>query len=84
MDVIAQLIFAVLATLANIASNKWGYTTTQKMMRTELKNKVDIEIYSAKVKELHDLRNADREELVALRSEVRVLRELHDKNMGGV
>lgn len=80
MDTLAQLIFALIAVITNTVATKWGYTTTQKMMRTELKNKVDIEIYSAKVKELHDLRNADREKLVALETEVRVLRELIKKD----
>lgn len=63
-----QAILAVIAMISNAITNRFGYKATQKMMREELQNKLDVVVYSTKVKELHDLRNADREELVALRA----------------
>lgn len=76
MDTLSQLCLALFAVISNAITNRWGFRSTQKMMKKELQNKVDVVTYAAKVKELHDLRNADREELVALRAEIRVLREI--------
>lgn len=81
MDALSQLCLALFAVISNAITNRWGFRSTQKMMKKELLNKLDVVTYAAKVKELHDLRNADREELVALRAEVRLLRELlHERN----
>ncbi len=74
-----HLIGIVAGMIATVVTTLYGFRATIAHFRVELaeavRGKVDVAIYSAKVKELHDLRNADREELVALKTEVRILRE---------
>lgn len=76
MDAFSQLILALVAVVSNAVTTRWGFSSTQKMVRREMLNKLDVVTYAAKVKELHDLRNADRERAVALEAEVKVLRDL--------
>ena len=74
-----QLAGILAGLVATIVTTLWGFRAVIGVFRSELaeglKTKIDVSIYAAKTKELHDLRNADREELVALRTEVRVIRE---------
>lgn len=79
MDAFSQLVLALVAVVSNAITNRWGFSSTQKMMKRELLNKIDVVTYAATVKDLYALRNADRERAVALETEVKILRELlHD------
>lgn len=80
MSEIIQLAGVVASTVATL----FGFGAVRSSVLAIIRDRtVPLEDYKAKVKELHDLRNADREELVALRSEVKVLREHYERSANG-
>ncbi len=86
-DQIIHVVGVIGGVVVTIFTTLYGFHAVSRNFRIELadavRGKVDVTIYSAKVKELHDLRNADREELVALKTEVRILREREVKHGHG-
>ncbi len=62
--------------VVTIVTTMFGYRAVARQLSAGLKTKVDLTIYQAKVTELHDRLNAERERCAALQAEVRLLKQL--------
>jgi hypothetical protein len=69
------LIVAALQILGSIVATLYGFHAVGKRLDDGLKTKVDLSVYQSKVKELHDIINHERDQRVAVETEVRLLKE---------
>lgn len=72
-----EVVVAVFQIIGSIVATLYGYNAVSRKVDEALKSKVDLSVYQAKVKELHDIINHERDKRVELETEVRLLRQAH-------